>query len=423
MHMIRLTLLLSVLSLVKLSAQPVVQGQVENTIAVDYISSVEFGHPSVDLTLPIVDLNSGGQLRLDFDDLEGGYKTYLYRIIHCDRNWYPTETLDEIQYIDGFNDEEVPGFSYSTNAYSDYTHYDVSIPNDDITWLLSGNYALIIYEEDMEVPVLIRKFIVAESMVSSMAEIIRPRKTSKSHSHQELSLVLNLEKAKVMRPLQEIEVTVMQNGNWHTAQSGIKGTYIKQDNLHFDLYDLISFPAIKEFRNFDIRNLGAQSLNVHSIERNDTESKVLLQLGLRRTEKYYLNELDANGQFVIDNVDYPEPDVSSEYANVIFSVLSQHELDEDVYVFGAFSDWKPMESYRMTYDKERQLYHVTAPFKQGYYDYLFGTLNAEGDLDTSHFEGNWYETENEYQIIVYFKEFGSEYDRVLGITKKESFFR
>ena len=180
--MIRLTLLLSVLSLVKLSTQPVVQGQVENTIAVDYISSVEFGHPSVDLTLPIVDLNSGGQLRLDFDDLEGGYKTYLYRIIHCDRNWYPTETLDEIQYIDGFNDEEVPGFSYSTNAYSDYTHYDVSIPNDDITWLLSGNYALIIYEEDMEVPVLIRKFIVAESMVSSMAEIIRPRKTSKSHS-------------------------------------------------------------------------------------------------------------------------------------------------------------------------------------------------------------------------------------------------
>ena len=92
----------------------------DNLILADYIKTVEFRHEVVNLTLPIIDLGSGAKLRLDFDDLEGGYKNYTYRLVHCDKDWYPS-LLDETEYINGFNGEEVPGFGYSTNTCLLYT--------------------------------------------------------------------------------------------------------------------------------------------------------------------------------------------------------------------------------------------------------------------------------------------------------------
>jgi len=70
----------------------------------------------------------------------------------------------------------------------------------------------------------------------------------------------------------------------------------------------------------------------------------------------------------------------------------------------------------MTYDAERNLYHGSAYFKQGYYDYMFAIQKEDGMLDFSEIEGSWYETENDYQVIVYYRDLASEYDRVLGVA-------
>lgn len=386
----------------------------DNVVLADYIMTVEFRHQSIELTMPIIDLGSDGRLRLDFDDLEGGFKNYTYWIVHCDKDWYPS-LLDETEYLSGFNGEELPGFGYSSNRYSEYTHYDLTIPNEDISWTISGNYALVIVDDDLEEPVMIRRFIVAEQSASTAAKIVRPRNTAHIRSHHEMVLEVLYNDLRINRPIQELYVTVLQNGNWETAQHNIQGTFERSNSVHFDYMDLISFPAIKEFRSFDIRTLTSRGLNVNAIERNDIQTNIMLNADLPRLENYYLTDFDANGQFVVENRDYSNGDFSSEYAYVNFAIFSGKKLDEDVYIFGAFNDWQPKKAYRLDYDAEQSIYTGTFPFKQGYYDYMYGTMTADGTLDSSHFEGNWHETENDYHIIVYYRDTGGEYDRVVDV--------
>ena len=385
----------------------------DNLILADYIKTVEFRHEVVNLTLPIIDLGSGAKLRLDFDDLEGGYKNYTYRLVHCDKDWYPS-LLDETEYINGFNGEEVPGFGYSTNTYSEYTHYDLTIPNDDIEWTKSGNYALIIVDDDLEKTVLVRRFIVTEEAVQTIAQLTRPRNTAKRRSHQEIKMEINYTGLRINRPIQELYVSVLQNGNWENAQNNIKGSFERSNAVHYDYMDLISFPAKKEFRNFDIRSLTSRSGNVDRIDRNDFETNVELNAHRARAEKYYITEFDANGQFIIDNREYANPEVSSEYANVNFALFSSSKLEDKVYIYGAFNDWQPKEEYQLIWDAKQSIYTGTFRFKQGYYDYMYGTLTDQG-LDNAHFEGNWFETENDYHIIVYFRDTAGDYDRVVDV--------
>ena len=130
---------------------------------VDYIKSVKLNNAGLRTSHPIIDLNSRfqGQIQLRFDDIEGGYKDYVYSIIHCDKDWYPSD-LEEIEYLEGFNGEEIDDFGYSTNGYSEYTNYSLTLPNRDLRWTISGNYLLVIRDQDTNAPVISRRFMVVE---------------------------------------------------------------------------------------------------------------------------------------------------------------------------------------------------------------------------------------------------------------------
>lgn len=391
----------------------------EDHVYNDYIKTVQFAHRNVALSFPIIDLNSSGVLRLEFDDMEGEFRNYLYKIIHCDKDWNPSD-LEEIEYIDGFNDEEIDGFGYSTNGYSDYTHYTLDIPNDDITWTISGNYLLLVTDEDLEIPVLSRRFVVTENEVNVIANTIRPQNTLKYRTHQELELKINYGNFRISRPQADLFVTIIQNGNWHTAQENIKGTFERGQELIFDQYDLITFPGLKEFTNFDTRPLHYRTQYVRRINQTDNTTYVTLDTMLQRRSRNYIFEPDANGGFIIDNELYDEPDVSSEYAQVNFALFCRNKSLSDVYVVGAFSDWKAKQDYRMSYDELDHIYSLTAPFKQGYYDFIYAGVDEDGNVDLSSIEGDWFETENDYQIIVYYRDFTAQYDRVLDIVNFSS---
>jgi len=394
----------------------------EDAVYVDYIQTVSFRHPSIEFSLPIIDLGSNGSLRLEFDDREGEFKNYIYRIIHCDKDWFPTASLDETEYLDGFNDQDLPDFGYSNNGYSEYTNYGVTIPNEEINWMVSGNYILLIIDSDLEIPILSRRFIVAENVVDIKVQISNPKDVTKYRTHQELDLIIDYKDMHISRPLQDLSATVLQNGNWNTAKQNVQGTYNRNDKLYFDQYDLIVYPALKEFRRFDIRTLNSRREHTHSVERNDFETNVLLDLAEPRVWKpNFLNDPDVNGQFLLANADYPNSSVSSEYANVIFNLAADFPYDKPIYLMGAFCDWKPNDKYRLDYDTERRIYTKTIEFKQGYYEYLYAQLEKDGTLNPSPIEGDLNKTSNDYQVIIYHSRPGGQYDRVLGVTNTDSF--
>ena len=70
----------------------------------------------------------------------------------------------------------------------------------------------------------------------------------------------------------------------------------------------------------------------------------------------------------------------------------------------------------MQYDESLHAYEVALLLKQGYYNYQFRQL-VDGKGRTARTEGDFYQTENEYLILVYHRPQGARYDALVGYAK------
>lgn len=386
----------------------------EDFVYVTNIKSVKinpFGSP---LQPPIVYLGNTQSLLVSFDDMDNEQKDYSYEIIHCNKDWTPSN-MERIEYLDGFANEEIVNANFSVNTFVPYINYRLTLPNSDITWNLSGNYLLIIYEGDDiddRLPVITRRFMVVDKQVNVSINNRRPLDVSKLKTHYEFDLFVSNKDFRIIDSRNNLSVTVMQNYRWDIALTDLKPRFSVGDRMTIDNTGLISFPALKEFRSVDIRSLDFMANGIESIDLNTYGTDVLLELAKPRGDSYYTTIPDANGQYVIQNRDLGTDHTGGDYANVIFTLASP-ERDEEVYVMGAFTDWKIDEMYRMRYYDEKQVYVAEVLLKQGYYDFFFGT-DDNGVLNARALEGSWADTENDYQILVYLREPGDRYDRLIG---------
>ena len=75
----------------------------------------------------------------------------------------------------------------------------------------------------------------------------------------------------------------------------------------------------------------------------------------------------------------------------------------------------------MYYNKTLSQYEATLYLKQGYYNYEYVYLkDNEKQCDESLIEGSHSETENDYEIYVYYRPMGSNYDQLVGMKRANS---
>jgi hypothetical protein len=58
--------------------------------------------------------------------------------------------------------------------------------------------------------------------------------------------------------------------------------------------------------------------------------------------------------------------------------------------------------------------------KQGFYNFKYIYLDASGNFDGGFISGDHDETENDYQILVYYRDIGARFDKVIGIGNGNS---
>lgn len=414
------TLFSTMLSLGAISAQDLEDVIFDNTIYQENIASVTFRIEDLYLSLPVINLDSDLPLVLEFDDLDGDVKDYTYTFVHCDQNWKPTN-IAQLEYLDGFGEDRITDYSYSFKTLKEFTHYQLDLPSRNMRWTKSGNYLLIIYEDEgYKVPVITRRFVVVDPKVRVDGKLVPPAKVSKTRTHQEIDFEVDYDKFPIRSPQQEIKATILQNGRWDNAIVGLAPNFTRLNAIAFDYQDKIVFPAGKEYRYADLRSFRLAGPGIGEIELSEEFYEVYLLPENTRDTKVYITRRDANGKFVIETQDQNDWQLSSEYAYVRFFLkTSQPFYDDDVYIFGALSDWQAKPEFRMEYNAAINAYVGLALLKQGYYEYEYVTLprNAKGDLPVvsrEETEGNWYETENEYSVLIYYRPFGERYDQVIG---------
>lgn len=380
------------------------------------IKSVKFHLDGVFLSYPIIDLNSNGQLVLSFDDMNEDVMDYTYTIVHCDKDW-TTSDLDEIDFLDGFNGERVDNYDFSFNTLTEYTHYRILLPNEDIRWLVSGNYLVHIFEDDEDKrPVLTRRFMVTESIMRIIPNFVPPSRANKYRSHQEIDFVVNFKGQSIANPRREVSASILQNGRWDNAVTEVLPMFTRQEDLIYDYQDKIIFPAGKEFRFMDIRSFRYPRQGLADVQRDDQYWDVVAKLQETRAFETFESYNDINGKFIIEHMEQNRPNLEGDYAKVLFPLKVSQQLEgKSIYIVGDMTDWQMKDEFKMVYNPAVGAYVAKPLLKQGFYNYYYVTIDEDGQKYThDEFEGDWHLTENDYTILIYYRPFGQRYDRIVA---------
>ncbi len=384
---------------------------IENKIYDPLIKTVRLYPTTNEVALPVITLFSDEQLIFTFDDLSEDSKSYYYILIHCDQDWQASNQ-NTYEYIDGFSKSNLDNYDYSYNTLTPYVHYRLKIPNEDMRITQSGNYAIIVYEDTPDEPVLTKRFVVVEHVVDIEPQVKLPRTKYNYKDFQEISFNVHHRGLIFNNPHQEIKASVLQNQRWDNAFTGIQPRFIRQNLLEFDHNGKIVFEAGNEFRRFDIRSLRFLGLGVRAIQ---YENVYLLFDQMRSSDKYFI-ETDYNGQYYIDVLEYNNRNLEADYAKVHFNFMTSEPLSDRgrLYVGGIFNNYDTSEENQMKWNPTENMYETVLELKQGFYDYLYYFLDENGNKTIAFTEGNDYDAENEYTIFVYYRAFGERYDRIIG---------
>ena len=369
---------------------------------------------------PIINLGSNETLKLSFDKLEPQNEFLNYSLIHCNRNWKPSN-LQPMDYIQGNTMGEITDFKFSTNTYQTYTHYSLLFPSDEMQITKSGNYVIKVYRNfDEEEVLLIRRFMVVDVRTKIDATIRSATNPTFRFSHQEVDFKVNYDGFNIPNPFLDIGVTILQNNSWQNSITNLKPLFVNNNELSFNYENENIFPGTNEFRFFDIRSLRFYSNNVVK-KYIDSVQNAVLRPEESRAHLNYVRWIDYNGKREIFNDDGVNLVEDGDYAMIHF-YLKSNDLSSmgDVYIYGELSDWQLKDKFKMTYHPDYDMYACSVLLKQSYYNYHFVLKDMQGQIDYSFTEGNHQETENDYTILVYHKNVFYGYDEIIGLAYRNS---
>ncbi len=383
------------------------------------VKSISFEKDGRKLAYPFVQQGTGEVITLYFDVIDGEGGTLWYSITHCDRDWNESD-LFKSDYLEGFEENQITGYMPSFNTKVNYTNYSLSLPNEEVRFLLSGNYILTVWSPgEPDSPLLRRRFFVSEGSTSAQVVFHRPMKPGATDTHQQPEITVNTGGLGVTDPYRQVTLTVMQNGRWDRAAMSLSPDFVGNNTLEFNaLSDNTLMPGGNEFRYFDIKTIRQTRQNVRAIDYvNGFYQAYLLPSDDREFKPYFFNE-DFNGKHVVAMEESNDPDREADYVQVYFTLPSYNELKGgSVYVAGDFTGWTYGPDNRMAWNAARGCYEASMLLKQGWYNYEYafvptGKMRPEGFS----FEGSHWETENDYLILTYFRDPTKRYDRLVGVT-------
>ncbi|HRY31807.1 MAG TPA: DUF5103 domain-containing protein [Bacteroidales bacterium] len=367
-------------------------------------------------------LGGTDKLLLEFDDLDGGNRNYLYTVIHCSPDWLPSP-LDVNQYLDGYYEDRIEDYAYSYNTLQPYTHYNLRFPNERFGIRLSGNYLLVVFPEDKrEEPVLSLRFWVVDPKVKITGEVKRPVVIEDKDEKQQLLFRIKTGTFPIINPYQNLKVIIRQNGRWDNMISNLQPLLVKGDELDYTHDAGNIFFAGNEYRHADLKSVKTPGDRVRKIEPGEPSYDIILANDERRQFKVYITEEDINGRFVVRTTDGTDPSTEADYVWVHFTLpYFPLAADGNIFLSGALTRWQLGKENRMTYNFERKAYELKLFLKQGYYNYAYLFLeNGAVQADHARIEGNHHETENEYTIYVYYQAPGNEYQELIAVETIKS---
>ncbi|WP_298120736.1 DUF5103 domain-containing protein [Flavobacterium sp.] len=372
------------------------------------ISFVQSGQNAI----PIFRL--GDSFQLQFDDLHGTEDNYYYTIKHCDYDWKPSQ-LSKNEYLGGFDDQLIIDYVNSFNSLQLYSHYRVSFPNKQTQLKVSGNYMISILDENRDV-VFSRKIILYEDIVSVPMQVKRARDVRFIEQKHNIEFTVRTSVFNFQSPLQNVKVLLMQNGQFNNAITNIKPMFTIGNDLVYKYDKETQFWAGNEYLFFENKNIQGANNSIAYVSSEGGLYNSHLYTNDARKNKPYTFWPDINGNFLINALNRENPEIESDYAWVYFSLSASSFIDKkNIYVSGMFNNYAMNDESKMEFNEKKGIYEKAMMIKQGFTNYKYILADSNGKTDEENaIDGNFYQTENNYFAIIYYRENNQRYDRVIG---------
>jgi hypothetical protein len=350
-------------------------------------------------------------LILEFDDIQDSKDTYYAKLLHCNYDWTPS-TLRDLDFIQTYNEVTINDYQYSSGLFLPYVHYRYRIPPVKIP----GNYLLIVYRNgDRNDLILSKRIMIYNNQVGLVRDDQLAGAGTLRSTNQQLNFVISYEDVEILNPMENIHVVIRQNQRWDNARMDVKPSFLRDDlsQLEYRFFDQDKqFGGGNEFRFVDFRSLNFPGQNTGKLDRSQKPFELFIQPDKSKESMAYAQYRDLNGGYAIENLDYDEPYITCNYLLVNFTLNSPQPVNGTVYVNGALNNWQRNDDNKMTYNSSKGAYECRMILKQGWYNYQYWVESKT--LPGDYFEGSHFETENYYDVLVYYKPFQPNADLLIG---------
>jgi hypothetical protein len=322
------------------------------------------------------------------------------------------------EYLAGMDNLRIVDYVNSFNTYQIYSHYRLQIPNRQTRLRVSGNYIIKIFD-DYDDLVFSRKFMVVEPMANVAVQIRRSRDVALINETQSVDFNVTPTNSNFNNPLETIKTTVLQNNNLKTAVHGLRPQYIMGNQLVYRYTNASLFWGGNEYLFFENKDIRATNLGIQYIDLQDLYHSYLYTNIERSRLKYTFNP-DINGGFKVTVLDREDPRIEADYTYVHFSLSAREFTDATVYVYGGFNNFSTSKENEMAFNPKKGVYEAKLLMKQGFYNYKYVIVDKENTLHEGAISGNFDETENNYKVLVYYRDLGARYDKLIGLGEANS---
>ena len=365
----------------------------------------------------------GDSFRFIFDDLFMDEANYYYTITHCNYDWSKSQ-LSQIEYLNGLDNQRIINYENSFNTLQNYSHYTINFPNQFTKgFLVSGNYMLTILNNSQEV-VFSRKFVLYEDLVSVPMVVRRARVVKDIDFKHNLEFTISPRNMMLQNPIQNIKIILLKNGIWNTAIKDVKPQFTVGTDLVYRYDRETQFWAGNEFLAFDSKDIRVALNGIRRIDAGSGIYKTYLLTDEARKNKIYTFNPDVNGNFVVRNINTLTNDnLEADYSWVFFSLSAPSNFSKnDIYISGLFNNFALSPEYKMEYNQQNKIYEKAIMIKQGFTSFEYTLADKSGKVDFENaIDGNFFQTENDYFCIVYYRANNDRFDRVIGKGVANSF--
>ena len=205
-------------------------------------------------------------------------------------------------------------------------------------------------------------------------------------------------------------------------------TFVRQDLLQYSNEVEMMMPAGKEFRWLNLRSFRLLGDRIRKQENTDSTFILFVKEDLPRMPRQYFYYRDFNGMFINETTEPINPMWNADYARVHFSFKppnGQPYTNGELIIMGELTNYGKDREAVMHFNHENGTYEGELFLKQGYYDYQYALRTYSSgkiEINSNQTEQNTWETENNYMILVYYRQLGGRYDELIGVRQINSQF-